>query len=374
MNNNAEYSNEERVFIIKTFYGGTSLRTVRDLFSVKFVNRPIPSVSTIHKFVKKFEATASVAADSKGNANIAIFNKYSIKIMNITGKRNNRRNDEMEERVIGMINADHTTSIRCIARECNVSTQSVHKVLKKHGYHPYKPQCHQEVLLMDEESRRVFCEAMQERSNGNRDFLRSICFTDECTFTLNNEPNTQNTRYWAQENPRLVFETRTQFPQKINIWAGILNNNIIGPYEIIGNLNSNSYLNLLINQIGPALEEVAYENQEIWFQHDGCPAHYGLQVREYLNNNFPNCWIGRGGTINWPPRSPDLAPCDFFLWGHLKNNIYKKRHPNVNSLREAIVQQCSLITDRQLANVRRSFYNRLGYCLERNGELFEYLL
>jgi hypothetical protein len=96
-----------------------------------------------------------------------------------------------------------------------------------------------------------------------------------------------------------------------------------------------------------ALEEVARENLEISFQQDGCPAHFGLDVRNFLNDSFPNCWIGRGGAINWPARFSDLAPCDFFLWGHLIIKIYKRRHPDVNSLREAITAQCALITERQ---------------------------
>ena len=25
----------------------------------------------------------------------------------------------------------------------------------------------------------------------------------------------------------------------------------------------------------------------------------------------------------WPPRSPDLTPCDFFLWGYVKDNAYE---------------------------------------------------
>jgi hypothetical protein len=58
----------------------------------------------------------------------------------------------------------------------------------------------------------------------DRRFLSTICFTDESTFTLNNEPNVQNTRYWAQENLRVNIPTRTQYPQKVHIWAGIFNN------------------------------------------------------------------------------------------------------------------------------------------------------
>jgi len=36
------------------------------------------------------------------------------------------------------------------------------------------------------------------------------------------------------------------------------------------------------------------------------------------NNKFPDRWIGRGGTQNWPPRSPDLNPSDYHVWGYMK--------------------------------------------------------
>jgi hypothetical protein len=41
-------------------------------------------------------------------------------------------------------------------------------------------------------------------------------------------------------------------------------------------------------------------------------------VQGYLNRNLPQRWIGRTGRevdalMRWPPRSPDLTPCDFFL-------------------------------------------------------------
>jgi hypothetical protein len=82
--------------------------------------------------------------------------------------------------------------------------------------------------------KKVICYEIQERANDHR-FLSTICFIDESTFTLNNEPNVQNTQYWSQENLRVNIPTRTQYPQKIHIWPGIFNNNIIGPFEIKGN-------------------------------------------------------------------------------------------------------------------------------------------
>ena len=51
---------------------------------------------------------------------------------------------------------------------------------------------------------------------------------------------------------------------------------------------------------------------ELFFQQDGAPPHYALRVRSYLNEVFPQRWFGRRGSIEWPPRSPDLTPMDFF--------------------------------------------------------------
>ncbi|CAF3903735.1 unnamed protein product, partial [Rotaria sp. Silwood1] len=50
------------------------------------------------------------------------------------------------------------------------------------------------------------------------------------------------------------------------------------------------------------------------FMHDGVPAHYGSNVRDWLDENFPARWIGHRGALDWPARSPDLTPADYFLW------------------------------------------------------------
>ena len=44
-----------------------------------------------------------------------------------------------------------------------------------------------------------------------------------------------------------------------------------------------------------------------------------------LNESFPNRWLGRGGPVAWPPRSPDLTPLDYYLWGHMKTLVYETK-------------------------------------------------
>jgi hypothetical protein len=113
--------------------------------------------------------------------------------------------------------------LRQIPLEVGLCKSRILNILRNYKYYPYKTQCHQQIFAVDEESKSEICYEMQEHAN-DHPFLSTICFTDESTFTLNNEPNVQNTRYWAQENLRVNIPTRTRYPQKIHIWAGIFNN------------------------------------------------------------------------------------------------------------------------------------------------------
>ena len=63
--------------------------------------------------------------------------------------------------------------------------------------------------------------------------------------------------------------------------------------------------------------------QNLWIQLDGCPVHYARPVRQWLNDHYPQRWIGRGGPIPWPQRSPDITPLDFYLWGIVKEIVYQ---------------------------------------------------
>ncbi|GBM81472.1 hypothetical protein AVEN_163630-1 [Araneus ventricosus] len=79
-----------------------------------------------------------------------------------------------------------------------------------------------------------------------------------------------------------------------------------------------------INVVLPELLQdvlIAIRNR-IWFQHDGAPAHFSIDVHNYLNATFRTRWIGRGGPVPWPSRSPDLSSLDYFLWEHLESLIY----------------------------------------------------
>jgi len=76
------------------------------------------------------------------------------------------------------------------------------------------------------------------------------------------------------------------------------------------------YLDLLEQYVFPQIETFEQETvSRVIFKQGGVPPHFNCFVTGVLNVRFPDVWIGRGGPIPWPPRSPDLSPIDFFLWG-----------------------------------------------------------
>ena len=94
-----------------------------------------------------------------------------------------------------------------------------------------------------------------------------------------------------------------------------------------------------------ALCDVDIREDPIWYMQDNT-----VVVHEFLENVFPGQVIATNSDpLAWPPRSPDLNPVDFFLWGHLKLTIYKNvPYPNLQDHRTAIQECFATITHLQV--------------------------
>jgi len=70
-----------------------------------------------------------------------------------------------------------------------------------------------------------------------------------------------------------------------------------------------------------------WENiDELVFMHNGPPPYFALSIRAWLDPKFPGRWLGQRRPHEWPAKSRDLTPCDFFLWGWAKVAYWAKPH------------------------------------------------
>ena len=121
---------------------------------------------------------------------------------------------------------------------------------------------------------------------------------------------------------------------------------------------------MLAHYATPQLEQF---QPRVLFQQDGAPPHWGLVVRNFLDATFPNRWIGRDGPTNWPPRSPDITPLDFFLWGYVKDKVYSTPVADVETLKERITAALATVTTDILENTWREIEFRLDVLRATKG-------
>ena len=356
-----ELSEKERITLLMMRGWGDrqrSYREVRELFNEFFSDRTYPiSKSTVARTIQRFEEIGVT------------------KNRPVAGRPKISTDDKNQMTIAQAFVENPCSSIRAVSKEQGICRSSVHRVLKCMKFHPYKVHLVQELNDDDPDRRMEFCEKIMSRIDRDKNFLANIVFSDEAQFTIDGEINRHNCRYWTDINPCWMIDSKTQHKQSVNVWAGILNNTIIGPYFIDGNLNAQKYESLLKEHIVPKVRQLAeHHTGELWFQQDGATPHYAVSVRNYLNVEFRNKWIGRRGEIEWPARSPDLSPLDYFLWGHLKSKIYATKPSNLEDLRNRIIEETAQIDPNVISKAVSDFYQRIAHCQAINGSHFEHLL
>lgn len=156
----------------------------------------------------------------------------------------------------------------------------------------------------------------------------------------------------------------------------------MGPHYINGTLNGELYLDFLQNVLPNLLLEVGENVDQVLYQQDGAPPHFRADVRNHLNQEFPLRWIGRSGRddlnlIQWCPRSPDLTPLDFFLWGNAKHLVYDNTEDvaTVEILRLRITEAMEQIrANMENIPINEQILRRANLCLQANGSTFENLI
>ena len=76
---------------------------------------------------------------------------------------------------------------------------------------------------------------------------------------------------------------------------------------------------------------------------------------EVLRETFQGCIISLCGDIHWPAHLPDLFPCNYFLWGYLKDQVFKCRPQVTDKLKDFIHHEIALISVAMTSQVLQNF-------------------
>ncbi|GFW09308.1 putative transposable element [Trichonephila clavipes] len=205
----------------------------------------------------------------------------------------------------------------------------------------------------DHQARRRFVEWAQNEIAVVPDFHKRILFSDEAHFWLNGYVNKQNCRISSEANPQVNVETPLH-PEKLTVWCDLWAGGIIGPYFFKNDeghnvtVNGDRYRAMITNFFIPGLNN--RDVQELWFQQDGATYHTARATIDLLKDTFGDRLISRFGPVNWPPRSCDLTPLDYFLWDYVKSLVYADKPQTLDHLKDNI--------RRVIADIRPQMYHR----------------
>ncbi|GFU29964.1 DUF4817 domain-containing protein, partial [Trichonephila clavipes] len=119
-----------------------------------------------------------------------------------------------------------------------------------------------------------------------------------------------------EANLQVYVETPLH-PEKLTVWCALWAGGIIGQYFFKNHeghnvtVNGDRYTAMITNFFIPELNN--HDVHELWFQQDGATCHTGRATNDLLKDTFGDRLISRFGPVNWPPKSCDLTPLDYFL-------------------------------------------------------------
>ncbi|GFT66417.1 heat shock 70kDa protein 8 [Trichonephila clavipes] len=109
------------------------------------------------------------------------------------------------------------------------------------------------------------------------------------------------------------------------------------------------------------------DNKELWFQQDGATCPTARATIDIFKDTFGDRLISRFGPVNWPPRSCDLTPLDYFLWGYVKSLVYADKPQTLDHLEDNIRCVIADIRPQMLEKVIENWTSRLDYIRASRG-------
>ncbi|GFS65192.1 transposable element Tc3 transposase [Trichonephila clavipes] len=140
----------------------------------------------------------------------------------------------------------------------------------------------------------------------------------------------------------------------IMVWDGIGYHSRTPLVRIVDTLNSQRYI-----------FENNHDVQVLWFQQDGTTCHTARATIDLLKDTFGDRIISRFGPVNWPPRSCDSTPLDYFLWDYVKSLVYADKPKMIEHLQDNIRRVIADIRPQMLEKIIENLTSRLD-CIRAN--------
>lgn len=281
------------------------------------------------------------------------------------------RIEENIQKVADILKNDRCVSLKLIEEMTDIPRTTVHRILvddlgKRKVCARFVPHS----LTEDQKAARVeHCADMKTSADNDPTFLQNIITADE-TWCFQYEPKTKRqSAEWIgsdESKPKKLRYQKSKVKTMLIVFfdsKGIVHKEFIPSGQTV---NGQYYLTILdrlwkrVHRIRPE-----YRQPGSWsLLHDNAPAHKCVAVRKFLCDKQIT-------VVDHPPYSPDLAPCDFYLFPKLKIFLKGSHFDSIEEIQSSVTSYFNSLKREDFQACFRQFYNRFSLCITSEGEYFE---
>ena len=122
---------------------------------------------------------------------------------------------------------------------------------------------------------------------------------------------------------------------------------------------------MITEYLWPQLDDMNLE--DMWFQQEGATSNAANVAINLLETKFGERVISRNGPVGWPPRSCDLKPLDYFLWGYIKSMVCANKPATIVELRTNIEREIAAVSADLCLKIVKNWVQRLDFCKRACG-------
>lgn len=262
--------------------------------------------------------------------------------------------EEVEELICSQEEPGTHVPPRTIAAELDISRSTVHRILDDSDINQFKRVTTPHMDDKARERRTVRAGNLGTKFGGNPRMIERAVFQDESDFPLEIPINRQNNRVYfkgqKKDVPRknLCHEGNRQC-KKVMVSAALTWHGVTKPFFVNEKgikVNGPNYVKHLKTQLFPAIEKVYPRNDWIFVQ-DGAPAHRSNLCQNFLSERLNRRYVKKE---DWPPKSPDSNPLDYYFWSRVKSKVYEGRMNKPFKNEEEMIRRIKLVWNECASN------------------------
>jgi [histone H3]-lysine36 N-dimethyltransferase SETMAR len=312
------------------------------------------SLSTVRRWIAKFKDGETQVNDKprSGRPREAVTQEKIAKVKELVTNDLHITTQILEDE----IGISHDRIVHILHNELNL-----HKVCAK--WIPYK-------LLAEHKEKRV--EISKQSLEVLKKGYNNIITGDETWIYFFTVSSKESNKVWLEKGENRPQIVRTAQNSKKRMFCffytvdGVIARIVIEKGKTV---NGELYRKKILPQVFSNFMKKGGRNtvRDVMLHHDNATPHKAAVVTEYLKEE-------RVKLLSHPPYSPDLAPCDFYLFPKIKKELGGRRFNNIENLSRAIQAIVENIPKEEYYKSFDSWQNRLKKCIEVEGEYFEGML